>query len=105
MSILNYMQMRKKWQNNFFMYHGVRKVVCHFESDSLEVVLFENLLSDFVKHKRMDNKYSLMGGVDYNLYKDKLYKSAMSLMSTINDSEKTDFEILYEDTIVYVELK
>ena len=105
MSIHNYKQVRGKWQNNFFMYHGVSKVVHYFGKDSLEVALFENLLLDFTKHKKMNNKYSLMGGVDYDLYVKKLYKRAMTLMSVINRPDKTDFKISYKDYIVYVELK
>ena len=105
MSILNYKQVRGKWQNNFFMYHGVSKVVHYFGRDSLEVKLLENLLLDFTKHKRMNNKYSLMGGVDYDLYENKLQKRAMTLMSKLNRPDKTDFKISYKDYNVYVELK
>lgn len=106
MAILNYRSVRKKWFENFFMCHGIQKVARSFESDSLEVLLFENLLSSFFGDMNINNKYALMGGLDYGLYKDKFYDSAKSLLTVLNEtSSETDFEISYKNHVMYVELK
>lgn len=105
MIILNCKRIRKKWYKNFFMYHGIRKVTRNFASDSLEILLLENLLLDFTKHISINNKYSLMGGLDYELYEEKFYNKALSLMSVLNNTSETAFEITYNNHVMYVTLK
>ena len=106
MKALNYRSIRKRWIENFFMYHGIRKVSRNFASDSLEVLLFENLLFSFFKDININNKYALMGGLDYGLYEEKFYNSANSLMNVLNESSsKTFFIISFKDGVMYVELK
>ena len=106
MTVLNYRSVRKKWFENFFMYHGIQKVARSFESNSLEVLLFENLLFSFFEHININNRYELMGGLDYDLFKDKFYDRAMSLMTVLNEkTSETDFEISYKNHVMYVELK
>ena len=105
MVILNCKRIRKKWYKNFFMYHGIRKVARNFASDSLEILLLENLLLDFTEHINMNNKYVLMGGLDYELYEEKFYNSAFSLMSVLNNPSETAFEITYNNHVMYVNLK
>ena len=103
MKITNYGLIRKKWFENFFECHGIQKVARNFASDSLEMLLFENLLSSFFGNGNINNRYVLMGGLDYGLYEDKFYNSAVRLLNILNEkSQKTDFKVSYNNHIMYL---
>lgn len=104
MSILNYRRIREKWHKNIFMFHSLRRVVSDFETDSTEVLLFENLLADFCKNRRINNEYILMRSLDYDKFEKTFYDCSNKLMSELNHSEDTDYQILYHDNNLYVKL-
>ena len=102
MSIFNFNQIRSKWRMIFFKYHGISKIYDNFDSSSLEITLLENLLSNFSKKKKINNKYAILSGVDYDLYEKDVYNSVKTLMSFLKCSENIDYKIIYQDITVYI---
>lgn len=102
MSIFNFNEIRSKWRMKFFKYHGLRKIYNNFDSTSLEITLIENLLSNFSKEKKINNKYVVLSGVDYDFYEKQLSKSIKAIMTLLDCSENIDYKIIYLDTIVYI---
>lgn len=102
MSIFNFNQIRSKWHMKFFKYHGLKKIYNSFDSSSLEITLIENLLSNFSKEKKINNKYVILSGVDYDFYKKEVSKSVKSIMTLLDCSESIDYKIACLDTTVYI---
>jgi len=102
MSIFNFNQIRSKWRMKFFKYHGLRKIYNSFDSSSLEITLIENLLSNFSKEKKINNKYVILSGVDYDFYEKQFSKSIKAIMTLLDCSESIDYNIIHLDTTVYI---
>ena len=104
MSIFNFNQIRSKWRMKFFKYQGLKKIYSNFDSSSLEITLIENLLSNFSKKKKINNKYVIMSGVDYDFYEKYVYKSVKEIMTLLDCSESIDYNIIHLDTTIYIML-
>ena len=103
MSILNYKEVRNKWLKNFFLFHSIGKIIDKFGVDSLELLMFENLLMDFYKNPNKDNEYILIGGLDSNI--EKYFKCSVQLMNTINISKTTNFQLIHKEGHLVVRLR
>ena len=104
MSIVNYKEVRNKWIRNFFLYHSISKIVDTFGTDSIELLMFENLLSDFCKNPKKSNEYILMESLEYNQYKERYYKCSIKLMNTINISKTTNYQLICKEGHLIVRL-
>ena len=67
-----------------------------------EITLIENLLSNFSKEKKINNKYVILSGVDYDFYKKEVSKSVKSIMTLLDCLESIDYKIACLDTTVYI---
>ena len=102
MSIFNFNEIRSRWRRIFFKHHGISKIYNNFDSNSLEIILIENLLSNFSKGKKINNKYAILSGVDYNFYEKDVHKSINEVMLLMACQECIDYKIIYRDTTVYI---
>lgn len=99
MNIFKKNQIRAKWNDIFFKYHGIQKVFTHFSIDSLELTLMVNLLCAFSKNKSIRCMYAIIGGMDHNIS-----ETIKKLMLCLNCTENFDYKIIYKKEKVYVQL-